>query len=72
MSFPPSGQEVITFPVRSISILDILVGFARSRTSRPRNKDVGPVLDWSGRLPIPSIFLRNTTDSVKRIVRVFF
>jgi hypothetical protein len=66
----------MTFPTNRNSMLVIRVGLHRSRMSRPRSRDVGVpsslLRPFGRREPAaPSAFLRNTTDSVKRMVSEF-
>lgn len=65
----PSGQDVTAFACSSSSILDILVGFVISKVSRPRSIEGVLLLDC---LPVGSLFLRKTTDSVNLIETEFF
>ncbi len=51
-------------------MLVILVGLASSRMSKPRNMEGRASL--LGFLPDESSVLRNTADSVRRMLRLFF
>lgn len=63
----PSGHAVLVFPTSSISMLDILVGFASVRVSSPRSMPGGASARILRYLPVASPARKNTTDSAKRI-----
>lgn len=59
----------LTFPSRTTSILDILVGFAKDTVTSPRTKDDCASFPVPCRWPskMPELFLRNITGSVRRM-----
>ena len=64
---------MLVFPTSSTSMLDILVGFAMFRVRSPLTMAGGADGCVPCRvLPVPSPVRRKTTDSVRRIERVFF
>lgn len=58
----------MAFACSSSSMLEILVGWTISRTNKPRSMESGLPLDC---LPVGSLFLRKTTDSVNLIATEF-
>ena len=65
----PSGRAVTVFPTSSISMLVILIGFARLSTSRPRTMPGGASAWRFLCRPVASPARRKTTDSARRMSR---
>lgn len=68
----PSGHAVLVFPTNSISMLEILVGFASVSVSKPRSMPGGASACIVRCLPVASPARRKTTDSARRMSSPFF